>query len=698
MASADPLRDLGVHLGSHGGELRVWSASATAIDLCIFDGTDPNWVSKTIPLGRDAHDVWSVTSRALSPGTLYALRASGPNGPLHAFDPSRNLLDPYARGLVRTPGGEWRSYVQDGWFDWGDVGKPRIPLDHTVLYEAHVKGLTRLNEAVPEELRGTYAGLAHESTLRYLKELGVTTIELLPIHQAISEQRLTAMGLVNYWGYNTLNFFTPHTGYASRSAQLGGPGAVLREFKGMVRLLHQAGLEVVLDVVYNHTAEEGRDGPTTSLRGLDDAHYYRHLPDGDYLDTTGCGNTVDYSKPAPQRLVLDSLRYWANEVQIDGFRFDLAATLARDADAAFTPDHPLIAAIAADPQLEGVKLIAEPWDLGSDGWQVGSFPRPGSEWNDGYRDGMRNFWLRDVAAARGNGANDSEAGIPSEGIGSLARWLAGSNQVFSVERGPLASVNFITAHDGFTAADLVSYDEKHNLGNGEGNRDGSNDNKSFNHGVEGDTSDSGVLAARRKAVRNLLGTLLLSAGIPMLTAGDEFGRTQRGNNNAYCHDDELTWLSWDREPWQEELLAVVRQLIRLRRENPALRPVRYGRFGETTPSASQMDWYNKQGLSMSTDDWDSPAERTLQFLAASTPEVEEFNRILLVVHGLETTVTVTLPEHEGVTGYSLLWDSSRDAAAGDASGSSTGIHGPGDHGPGDELQIGPTSMRLFRAH
>jgi glycogen operon protein len=682
MAPADPLRNLGVHLGARGGEIRVWSASASVIELCIFDGRDPGWVSKTIPLSRDSHEVWSATTRLLSPGTYYALRASGPTGPMYAFEPQRNLLDPYARGLARTPDGEWRGYVQDGWFDWGGVGKPRIPLDHTVVYEAHVKGLTRLSPAVPPELRGTYAGLAHESTIGYLKDLGVTTIELLPVHQAVSEQRLQKMGLVNYWGYNTLNFFTPHAAYASREAQFGGTGAVLREFKGMVRLLHEAGLEVVLDVVYNHTSEEGRGGPTSSLRGLDDAHYYRHLPDGDYLDTTGCGNTVDFSTPAAQRLVLDSLRYWANEVQIDGFRFDLAATLARDSDAAFTADHPLIAAIASDPELEGVKLIAEPWDIGAGGWQVGNFPAGWSEWNDGYRDRMRNFWLRDVAAAR------SQGGIPSEGIGSLARRLAGSNHVFSVERGPLASINFITAHDGFTAADLVAYDHKHNVGNGENNRDGSNDNKSYNHGVEGATNDPDVLAARRKAVRNLLGTLLLSAGIPMLTAGDEFGRTQRGNNNAYCHDDELTWLSWEREPWQLELLGVVKQLTRLRRENPALRPVRYGRFGETTPSASQMDWYNKQGLSMSPDDWDSPAERTLQFLAASTPELEEFNRILLVVHGLETTVTVTLPQHEGVTGYRLLWDSSRDEL-------------PSDdallHSPGDSLEVGPTSMRLFRA-
>lgn len=680
MSPEDPLRNLGVRLSSRGGELRVWSGSATAIDLCIFDGKDPAEVSKTVPLSRDAHGVWSATTRALSPGTYYALRASGPDGPQHAFDPTLNLLDPYARGLARTPDGEWRSYVQDGWFDWGGVQKPRTPLDHTVIYEAHVKGLTRLNPDIPDELRGTYAGLAHPSTIAYLKNLGITAVELLPVHQHVSEARLRAMRLVNYWGYNTLNFFTPHAGYATRAAQFGGTGAVLREFKGMVRLLHEAGIEVILDVVYNHTSEESRVGPTTSLRGLDDAHYYRHDANGDYIDVTGCGNTVDFSTPAAQRLVLDSLRYWYEDVQVDGFRFDLTATLGRDENVDFDPAHPLLQAIVSDPALEGAKMIAEPWDVGAGGWQVGNFPSGWSEWNDGFRDRMRTFWLRDIARGRADG-------IPSEGIGSLARRLAGSNHVFATERGPLASVNFVTAHDGFTAADLVSYDTKHNLNNGELGRDGSNDNKSFNHGFEGPTDDEAVLTVRRRAIRNLLGTLLLSAGIPMITAGDEFGRTQRGNNNAYCHDDDLTWVTWEREPWQTQLFAVVRQLVRLRRENPALRPVRYGRFGETIPSASQMDWYNKQGLSMSIDDWDSPAERTLQYLAASTPEFEEFNRILLVVHGLETTVTVTLPEHEGVGSYTLLWDSSRDDAA------------PVDeeHAPGSELVLGPTSMRLFRA-
>ena len=683
----DHLADLGVTLGPKGGQLRVWSGSATSMELCLFDEKDPNWVAKTLPMAVDDAGVWSVASKLLKPGVRYSVRANGPTAPRNAFDPTLHLIDPYARGLARTPSGEWRGYVQGpDTFDWGTSKKPRIGLDHTVLYEAHAKGISKLNPDVPEELRGTYAGLAHESTIGYLTDLGVTSVELLPVQAFVSEQRLIKQGLVNYWGYNTLNFFTPHAAYASRQAQFGGTGAVLREFKGMVKLLHEAGLEVIMDVVYNHTAEEGLGGPTTSLRGIDNANYYRQTPDGAYIDVTGCGNSLNTSTPAAQRLVLDSLRYWANDLQVDGFRFDLAVTLGRDGKNDFQTEHPLLLAIKDDPQLEGVKIIAEPWDVGMGGWQVGNFPGPDetrgwSEWNDGYRDRMRDFWLTDIGAARAGGSAPN-------GIGSLARRLAGSAHVFAEDRGPLASVNFITAHDGFTMADLTAYDQKHNLGNGENNRDGTDNNHSFNHGVEGPSDDAGIVAARRKAMRNLLGTLLLSAGIPMLTAGDEFGRSQRGNNNAYNQDGELTWLPWQREDWQDDLLQVASQLIQFRRENPALRPVRYGKAGETVPSATQMDWYNKQGVSMSEEDWDSPAERTLQYLAASTPEFEEFNRILLIVHGLEDDVTVTLPEHEGVSSYTLLWDSA------DEDGTESMV----EHGPGTDLTVAGASMQLFRAH
>ena len=678
----DALADLGVTLTAKGGQLRVWSGNATGLELCLFDEKDPNWVTKTLPMVRDDAGVWSATSRLLKPGVRYSIRASGPSTPGSSFDPALHLIDPYARGLARTANGEWRGYVQEpDTFDWGHSKKPRVGLDHTVLYEAHAKGISKLNPDVPEELRGTYAGLANETTIAYLQELGVTSVELLPVQQFVSEQRLVKQGLVNYWGYNTLNFFTPHAAYASKQAQFGGTGAVLREFKGMVKLLHEAGLEVIMDVVYNHTSEEGIGGPTTSLRGLDNASYYRQAPDGTYIDVTGCGNSLNTATPAAMRLVLDSLRYWANDLQVDGFRFDLAVTLGRDEKHDFQTEHPLLLAIKDDPQLQGVKIISEPWDLGMGGWQVGNFPAGWSEWNDGYRDRMRDFWLTDVGAARATGSAPN-------GIGSLARRLAGSAHVFSQERGPLASVNFITAHDGFTMADLTAYNQKHNVGNGENNRDGTDNNHSFNHGVEGSTDDAAVTDTRRKAMRNLLGTLLLSAGIPMLTAGDEFGRTQRGNNNAYNQDGELTWLPWQHDDWQEDLLQVSRQLIQFRRENPALRPVRYGLAGETVPSATQMDWYNKQGLSMSEEDWDSPAERTLQYLAASTPEFEEFNRILLIVHGLEDDVTVTLPQHEGVVSYALLWDSA------DEDGTESMV----EHAPGTELTVAGTSMQLFRAH
>ncbi|SEI09138.1 MULTISPECIES: glycogen debranching protein GlgX [unclassified Leifsonia] len=693
MTSTDPLRNLGVRLGPHGGELRVFSANADAMELCLFDETDPNWLVKTVPMTRDANGVWMGRSRSLAVGTRYTVRVSGPAAPGNMFDPEALLLDPYARGLIRVASDGWRSVVVADGFDWGDAHKPATPLDHTVIYEAHVKGISRLNPAVPEELRGSYAGLAHESTIGYLKDLGVTAVELLPVHAFVSEQRLIQEGLTNYWGYNTLNFFTPHTHYASRGAQAAGPAAVLAEFKGMVKLLHLAGIEVILDVVYNHTAEEGIGGPRTSFRGIDNATYYRHDGTGAYIDVTGCGNTLDFGNPVPQRLVLDSLRYWANEMQIDGFRFDLAATLGRGTDASYHRDHPLLVAAQTDPALQGVKLIAEPWDVGLGGWQTGNFPGPTSgtgasqadgwsEWNDRYRDRVRNFWLADISDARRNG----QAPV---GIGGFATRLAGSSNTFSPERGPLASVNFITAHDGFTMADLTVYDVKHNLGNGENNRDGTDNNRSFNHGVEGPTTDEAILMTRAKAVRNLMGTLLLSAGVPMITAGDEYGRSQRGNNNAYCHDSELTWMGWLRTREQRELYDTTKRLLQLRRDNPALRPSRYAVDGQTTPNASHMDWYDATGQRMDDEDWNSPENRTLQYLAASTPDKEEFNRVLLIVHGVEDDVEVSLPVAPGVTGYRLLWDSATEVPIPE---DATEV------APGATRLVGGTSMQLYRAH
>jgi glycogen operon protein len=681
MTTGDALRNLGVRLTAHGGELRVWSQNADAMELCIFDDRDTNWMIKTLSMTKDGGDVWTARSRSLGVGTRYAVRVSGPASQNNVFNPETVLIDPYARGLVRTGSNGWVSYVVDDTFDWGDSQKPATPLDHTVIYEAHVRGLSKLNPDIPEELRGTYAGLAHESTIAYLKNLGVTTVELLPVHAFISEQRLINQGLTNYWGYNTLAFFSPHGPYATRQAQADGPDAVLREFKGMVKLLHEAGLEVILDVVYNHTSEEGLGGPRTSFRGIDNANYYRQDASGAYIDVTGCGNTVNFGHEVPVRLVLDSLRYWANDVQIDGFRFDLAATLGRDENVHFTAQHPLLTGVLTDPRLKGVKLIAEPWDVGEGGWQTGRFPDGWSEWNDRYRDRVRAFWLTDIAEARAKG-------VAPIGIGGLATRLAGSSNTFSPERGPLASINFVTAHDGFTMADLTSYNGKHNLGNGENNRDGTDSNHSFNHGIEGPTLDEPILLDRRKAMRNLMATLVLSAGVPMITAGDEFGRSQRGNNNAYCQDSELTWLSWLHTQDQEELLRTTQRLLELRRENPALRPGRFAIYGQTTKNASHMDWYDATGAIMDDEDWNSPENRTLQYLSASTPDQEEFNRILLIVHGVEDDITVTLPTHPGVSGYRLLWDSAFAVPIAEETSETL---------PGATRNISGTSMQLYRA-
>ncbi|MFV0318915.1 MAG: glycogen debranching protein GlgX [Microbacterium sp.] len=674
------LDDLGVRFGHDGGTLRVWSRHADTLDLLIFDESDLDWIVDTLPLAEVADAVWEVNTPLLRPGVRYAVRAAGPPGVGNTFNPSTLLLDPYGRGLASGGFGDWRSVAVDGAFDWGDVRKPGIPPDRTVIYEGHVKGMTKRHPLVPPALHGTYAGLAHPAMVDHLVGLGVTAVELLPIHASATEARLLQHGLTNYWGYNTLAFFAPHAAYATETARHEGAEAVLREFKGMVRLLHEAGLEVILDVVYNHTAEEGIGGPLTSLRGLDNRGYYRQHQDGSYIDVTGCGNSVNTATDAAARLVLDSLRYWANECQVDGFRFDLAVTLGRDEEHTFTPEHPLLRAIVDDPALAGVKTIAEPWDVGLGGWQTGGFDTGWTEWNDRYRDRVRNFWLSDVDYAR-------RASAAPVGIGGFATRLAGSSNTFSAERGPLASVNFVTAHDGFTLNDLVSYDVKHNDANGEHNRDGADTNRSFNHGAEGPTDDPSILATRRKAMRNLLGTLLLSAGVPMLTAGDEFARTQHGNNNAYCHDSPLTWLTWEPEAWQNDLADHVRTLTRLRHENPALRPTRFAHEDEAVPGASVMDWYDEHGETMSIERWTDPTHRTLQYVATSTPTHEQANRVLLMVHGNEQPIDVTLPHVDGVRRYVSLWSSADERPR-------TDEHA---YAPGEAVSLAATSMHLFRA-
>ncbi|MFT4051732.1 MAG: glycogen debranching protein GlgX [Microbacterium sp.] len=670
---------LGVTLGPEGGTLRVWSQAATSVDLVLFDETDLDWITDTMPLAPAGSGVWQVTTPALAPGAHYALRVDGPVDARNTFNNETLLIDPYARGLVPVRAGQWRSVVVSGAYDWQGVARPATPLDRTVIYEAHVKGLTKRHPGVPPALHGTYAGLGHPAMIEHLTSLGVTAVELLPIHAFEAEPRLRGLGLTNYWGYNTLGFFAPHGAYATAAATAAGPEAVLREVKDMVRSLHAAGIEVLLDVVYNHTGELGVDGPRSSFRGIDNAGYYRQHDDGAYIDVTGCGNSVNTSVDAAARLVLDSLRYWADEVQIDGFRFDLATTLGRDDRHEFTPDHPLLRAIVEDPRLAGLKMIAEPWDVGFGGWQTGNFGDGWTEWNDRYRDRVRNFWLSDVDYAR-------RASTPPAGVGGFATRLAGSSNTFSEARGPLAGVNFVTAHDGFTLRDLVSYDVKHNMGNGEQNRDGADTNRSFNHGAEGATDDPGILAARRKAIRNLLGTLLLSVGVPMITAGDELGRTQRGNNNAYCHDSPLTWVNWELADWQSDLLEHTRRLIRLRAENPALRPRRFAHALEPIPNASVIDWYDEHGQTMSIERWNDASHRTLQYDATSMAEHEAPNRILLIVHGNERPIDVTLPRLDGISRFVALWSSVPERPDDDALA----------YAPGTVIAVPGTSLHLFR--
>ncbi|WP_186317796.1 glycogen-debranching protein [Curtobacterium sp. 9128] len=647
------------------------SASATRATL-VVDGRGATSLER---LGDS--DLWTASVDDVRVGDTYHLLVDGPSGPRHDFDGSRPLLDPYARGIVPRAAdspARWTSVVVDGAFDWGGVPKPTVPLDRAVVYEANVSTLTAANPAVPEHLRGTYAGIAHASTIAHLRRIGVTTLELLPVQAFDTERWLRDAGRENAWGYNTLGFFAPHAGYASAGAREQGADGVLREFKGMVRLLHEAGIQVVLDVVYNHTAEEGLGGPTTSLRGIDGANRYRWAADDTYFDTTGCGNTLDTSVEATADLVLDSLRYWAREVQVDGFRFDLMASLARDADHAFDPAHPVLERIRHDPDLQDVLVIAEPWDVGPDGWRTGHFGERITEWNDGFRDVVRRFWLTDIAEERRNGA-------PHTGIGRLADALTGSRSLFGADRGPLAGVNFVTAHDGFTMLDLVSYDDKHNAANGEDDRDGSNDNNSFNHGVEGTSSDRGVRAARGRSLRNLFGTLLLSAGVPMITAGDERARTQHGNNNAYVRSEDLTPVDWSDGEDAESVTESVAALTRLRAAHPALRPSRFGVDGQVTPSASRMSWYGPDGGPMTEGAWNEPIHRAVQYFVESTPEHEPYDRVLVVVHGSGRTRDLTLPVREDVLAYRLAWSSEkhRDLDRHRPAGTVFTAYGPGIH-------------------
>jgi isoamylase len=667
---------LGATLTPDGVDFAIYAGHADAVEICLFEAGDATGASeRKITLADRTHGTWFGSVPGLGAGARYGVRAHGPwlpeQGLRHNAD--KLLLDPYARAIegqvtwhpevfghvveaqlhgdpdVRDERNSApyvpRAVVVDNRFDWGDDSPPQVPWAQTVIYETHLRNLTKRHPGIPEPLRGTYAAMAHPIIIAHLHGLGVTSVELLPVHAFSHEPELVSQGLVNHWGYNTLGFFAPQAAYAASC----DPQGQLEEFKGMVKLLHSAGLEVILDVVYNHTCEQARDGATLSWRGLDNRAYYRLDERGRDIDVTGCGNTLDLRHPMVTRMVLDSLRYWVEKCHVDGFRFDLAVALGRGRNDGYHPNHPFLVALRTDPVLSRVKLIAEPWDLGVHGWRTGQFPPPLAEWNDRFRDAVRTFWLLDVKRSAHH--------EPGHGVRELATRLAGSQDLFGArDRGPIASVNYVAAHDGFTLADTTAYERKHNRANGEGNRDGSDDNRSWNHGLEGPGMDEPLLAARRRSIRNLLASELLATGVPMINAGDELGRSQRGNNNTYCQDNDMSWFDWDLKPWQSDLLATTRFLTRLRASSPVLRQRSFftGRAAHQDGLAD-LQWFAADGQPMGEAAWNDPNTRTLTMFLDGTPLGGE--SLLIIFHGGAPDGEVTLPaQRQGAT-YHLVWDS-----------------------------------------
>jgi isoamylase len=664
---------LGASWDGEGTSFALFSASAEAVDLCLFeDGRESR-----IPLENRTGHVWHGYLPGVRPGQEYGYRVDGPYDP-HAgqrHNPSKLLVDPYARALTggyhlddavfgargdvqdhrdsapHVP----RSVVVHDQFDWGHDPRPDTAWADSVVYEMHVKGFTAQHPGVPEELRGTYAGLAHPAAVEHLVGLGVTAVELLPVHHFVSEPHLLRRGLTNYWGYNSLGYFAPHAGYSSS----GTHGQQVREFKAMVRALHEAGIEVLLDVVYNHTAEGDENGPTLSMRGIDNESYYRLLPEdrSRYRDYTGCGNTLDVRSSHVLQLIMDSLRYWVSEMHVDGFRFDLASALARsmhDVDKLSS----FLQVVQQDPVVSSVKLVAEPWDVGERGYQVGEFPPLWSEWNDRYRDAVRDAW-------RGQG-----------GVRELAYRLSGSSDIYGTDgRSPSASVNFVTAHDGFSLRDLTTYEVKHNEANGEGNRDGESHNRSWNCGVEGETDDAGVQALRRRQARNMLTTLLLSSGVPMLTMGDEVRRTQGGNNNAYCQDSPLSWQPWELDEDALALRAWTAALVALRRAHPVLRQRTFflGRPGES--GVKDIAWFGADGQELTEAQWFDHHQRTLLMyldgdgirMRSERGEPVRDASLLLVLHTGPEDTEVVLPPPPWAASYDVLLDTADDWPARGAS-------------------------------
>lgn len=608
----------------------VFAPGVEALDLVVLEpGAEP----ARHALSREWHGAYFGLAE-LSPDAGYGLWPTGAELPADG----QLLLDPYARAITTDAAGNYLNLQVESDFDWGSDAAPGRSWRDTLIYEAHVRGLTALHPDIPAKLRGTYAALGHPVLIAHLQSIGVTALQLLPVHFHADEPFLRELGHDNYWGYNTLGFFAPEPGYATAAAQKAGPRAVANELKTAIAALHAAGIEVLLDVVYNHTAEGGPDQPTLCWRGLGDDAYYRKTESGAYLDTTGCGNSLDFSEPEVIRMTLDSLRYWVSEFHIDGFRFDLAVTLGRNRANDFDPDHPFLIALLTDDRLAATKLISEPWDMGHDGWQTGRFPRGFADWNDRFRDGVRSFWVADAGRIKAGG----EGGTVAE----LADHISGSAALFAGSgRGVLASVNLVTAHDGFTLMDLVSYDRKHNEANGEENRDGRDDNSSFNHGVEGHTGDEEIIRARLRTAQNLISTLLLSLGVPMLTAGDEMGKTQQGNNNAYSQDNALSWVHWTLGRTEKAILEHTRAMAAIRRGFMAGQPENYLHLDDAT---SYLHWFNEHGVPMPQEQWRAPGTRLVQLLLGSAG-----GRLagLIVINGSPETLEITLPTAEGLREY-----------------------------------------------
>ncbi len=662
---------LGAVWDGEGVSFAIYSEGATQVEVCLFDDSASS-NEQRVPLESIGRHLWAGYVESLAPGQRYGFRVHGSYDPSagHRFNANKLLVDPYARAIAGKV--DWSAPVygyahgeldlsfdeqDDAWgvpkgvvidpsFDWEGDALLHTPLQHSIIYETHVKGFSQRNTRIPPELRGTYSGLAHPESLGYLNHLGVTAVELLPVHDALDNHALITHGLRNYWGYSTLNYFSPDARFSSR----GDSGGQVTEFKEMVKALHRAGIEVILDVVYNHSCEENEFGPTLSLRGIDNRVYYRLAPGHEryYVDYTGTGNSLNVRHPQVLKLIMDSLRYWVLEMHVDGFRFDLAATLARELH-----DVDQLSAffdiIHQDPVLSEVKLIAEPWDLGEGGYQVGNFPVLWSEWNGRYRDVVRRFWRGDESY-----------------VDDLAYRLTGSSDLYGGNgRSPLASINFVTAHDGFTLEDLFSYNDKHNEANGERNADGTEDNISWNCGIEGPTDDEQIIALREREKRNAFATLLFSQGVPMICGGDEIGRTQHGNNNAYNQDNEVSWYDWDLDERRSAFLEFSRRVIAIRQRYPSLRR---RRFFRGTPSAQtglkDITWLRSDGNEMTGDDWFTSWVRSLGMLIAD--ESGEGEHLLLLFNAFDRSVLFTVPTPDRAGGWEILVCTDNDSRTGRA--------------------------------